>query len=521
MITIPQGPTQHQREGEKRIALLIDGDNAQYAILKDLFDVIEQYGKTTIKRIYGDWSSRRMSGWKRIFSDFGMSTIQNFPYVKGKNATDIALVIDAMDVLHSGAVDGFCIVSSDSDYTGLANRLRESGLFVMGVGEQKTPDAFVNSCEVFIFAETLLKDKSMMSSRNRSRRRAVSRKNAPSRRPPRTRPGNEAVRPEQRRSAAPHQPYEHAEERAPLPPRRNVATENVPEEHHNLPVQIVLDAFEEIKNDEGTALLSAFGKALKRQKEDFDIRDYDFTRLFEFIKATNQFEIVYVNKRPKFAKLLPPPPQNRVQKAVPRRNAEERAETQTDTKAQRGRKEQETAEHIPEKKAEKLGDEQAVETSEKAVEQNIEPSQEAPASAGKERKATTRGRNSKPAERRKADPSKKRASKKETSRKSTARKTGKAVAKPKQDKKTNKEAPKVSEKSLEAVPMLKEAFKELSPQNKPVVLSQVGKKLKSNHESFDYKDYDAGSLLNLIQKFPDDFELIKISESPATFVRLR
>jgi len=143
-------------EARFNLAVLIDGDNAQAALLKYMLEEISKYGKATIRRIYGDWTTPQMNSWKETLNQYSISPIQKFSYTTGKNSTDSSLIIDAMDILHGQGVDGFCIVSSDSDYTGLAKRIREEGLFVMGIGKKTTPIAFVNSCEVFTFSENLL-----------------------------------------------------------------------------------------------------------------------------------------------------------------------------------------------------------------------------------------------------------------------------------------------------------------------------------------------------------------------------
>lgn len=138
-----------------KIALLVDGDNARSSVLEDILEEASKYGKVTIRRIYGDWTTPQMNHWKSMLNEMAFNPIQKFNYTTGKNSTDSALIIDAMDILHAGLVDGFCIVSSDSDYTGLAKRIREDGVFVMGIGEQKTPSAFVKSCEIFTYVENL------------------------------------------------------------------------------------------------------------------------------------------------------------------------------------------------------------------------------------------------------------------------------------------------------------------------------------------------------------------------------
>lgn len=145
-------------ESKFNIAVLIDGDNAQPKLIKEILEEVSKYGKATIRRIYGDWTSQQMNGWKTIMNQHSISPIQKFSYTTGKNSTDGSLIIDAMDILHGKNIEGFCIVSSDSDYTGLAKRIREEGLFVMGIGEKKTPLAFVKSCEIFTFTENLKSD---------------------------------------------------------------------------------------------------------------------------------------------------------------------------------------------------------------------------------------------------------------------------------------------------------------------------------------------------------------------------
>lgn len=138
-----------------KIALLVDGDNAQAKLLNLILEEASKYGKVTIRRVYGDWTKPQMNTWKSILNEMSFNPIQKFSYTSGKNSTDSALIIDAMDILHDELVEGFCIVSSDSDYTGLAQRIREEGIFVMGIGEKKTPTAFVKSCEIFTYTENL------------------------------------------------------------------------------------------------------------------------------------------------------------------------------------------------------------------------------------------------------------------------------------------------------------------------------------------------------------------------------
>ncbi len=142
-------------EKKFNIAILIDGDNAQAKLLKETIQEVSKYGKATIRRIYGDWTTQTMGSWKNLINQYSINPIQKFSYTSGKNSTDGALIIDAMDILHDKSVQGFCIVSSDSDYTGLAKRIREEGMFVMGIGEKKTPESFVKSCDIFTYTENI------------------------------------------------------------------------------------------------------------------------------------------------------------------------------------------------------------------------------------------------------------------------------------------------------------------------------------------------------------------------------
>jgi hypothetical protein len=151
-----QSMTHAVRSPSKRLAVLIDADNACARMIEPLLGEVAKYGDANVKRIYGDWTTPNLGSWKDSLNKFAIQPIQQFRYTVGKNASDSALIIDAMDLLHSGRFDGFCIVSSDSDFTRLACRLRESGISVYGFGEQKTPDPFVRACDRFIYVENLV-----------------------------------------------------------------------------------------------------------------------------------------------------------------------------------------------------------------------------------------------------------------------------------------------------------------------------------------------------------------------------
>src|SRR4249920_1852044 len=141
-----------------RLAVLIDADNVPYSNVKGVMEEIAKYGTPTFKRIYGDWTKPTVIRWKNVLLEHAIMPVQQYSYTQGKNATDSAMIIDAMDILYSGKVDGFCIVSSDSDFTRLATRLREAGMKVYGIGEKKTPNPFITACDKFIYIEILSTD---------------------------------------------------------------------------------------------------------------------------------------------------------------------------------------------------------------------------------------------------------------------------------------------------------------------------------------------------------------------------
>lgn len=145
------------RELERRLAMLIDGDNAQHSLMEQMIEEASRYGSVTIRRAYGDWTEPNLAYWRPVMLAYAIQPIQQWRYTVGKNASDSALIIDAMDILYSGTVQGFCVVSSDSDYTRLCTRIREAGLFVMGMGRKKTPEAFIKACDVFVYVENLIK----------------------------------------------------------------------------------------------------------------------------------------------------------------------------------------------------------------------------------------------------------------------------------------------------------------------------------------------------------------------------
>jgi len=239
----------------KRIALLIDGDNAQPSLTGKILTEAGKYGLVTIRRIYGDWTTVNMQGWKHTLNENAIQPIQQFRYTVGKNATDSAMIIDAMDILHGHLVDGFCLVSSDSDYTRLATRIREMGFFVMGIGKQTTPKAFVNACNLFIYTENLVPKK-------RSRREQ-----------PRGRRPDGAQEPERRE--------EREEEEEGKPKRFD-------------PVPLLRGAFDMAVEEGGWASLSTIGFYLRQLDPGFDPRTYGHKQLSQLIKSySDLFELKF------------------------------------------------------------------------------------------------------------------------------------------------------------------------------------------------------------------------------------
>jgi uncharacterized LabA/DUF88 family protein len=235
-------------ENSTRLAVLIDADNAQPSITEGLLAEVAKYGTAHVKRAYGDWTAPQLRGWKDQLLSQSIQPIQQFAYTRGKNATDAAMVIDAMDLLYSGRFDGFCIVSSDSDFTRLAARLRESALTVYGFGERKTPKPFVAACDKFIYIENLTFDDSDDES--------------------------DVV------------PAPGASVR---PPRRKPATATELKNDVSL-VTFLRNALEAASDDDGWAPLAGVGNIITNQRPDFDPRSYGYGKLSDLITATTLFE---------------------------------------------------------------------------------------------------------------------------------------------------------------------------------------------------------------------------------------
>lgn len=241
---------EEERLPRRKIAMLIDGDNAQAKLLPKMLVETAKYGQITVRRIYGDWTTSNMNQWKDVLNYHAIQPIQQFRYSVGKNATDSAMIIDAMDLLHSGVVDGFCLVSSDSDYTRLATRIRESGIFVMGIGRKNTPKAFVNACDVFVYTENLLLD----DDEEEDHGEETSEKNTAKSRRSRSRR-----------------------------PRRKKEPE---------PIPLLRQAYEMAVEEDGWASLAVMGNALYQLDPGFDPRTYGHKQLSKLIKHyANWFEL--------------------------------------------------------------------------------------------------------------------------------------------------------------------------------------------------------------------------------------
>jgi uncharacterized LabA/DUF88 family protein len=237
---MPLLPFSSQAENSQaKLAVLIDADNTQPAIIEGLLDEVAKYGVASVKRIYGDWTSNNLRSWKERLLANAIQPIQQFSYTSGKNATDSAMIIDAMDLLYSEKLDGFCIVSSDSDFTRLAARLRESGCTVYGFGAEKTPKAFVKVCDKFIYTEILLDNQEESEEEDEGRSRAKPRK-------------------------------EFKVDRKLL--------------------KLLRDAVDDIADESGWAYLGGVGQKINNRSSEFDPRNYGFKKLGDLFRAIPQFE---------------------------------------------------------------------------------------------------------------------------------------------------------------------------------------------------------------------------------------
>lgn len=245
-----------------RLAVLIDADNVPYSNIKEMLEEIAKYGTPTFKRIYADWTKPTVSGWKGVLLESAITPVQQYSYTSGKNATDSAMIIDAMDILYSGNVDGFCIVSSDSDFTRLAIRLREAGMKVFGIGQKKTPVPFISACDKFIYIEILKAEESPskpLAKKTRTRKSSKSK----------------------------------AAEVIEIPEIIETPVTSTPpiEKIDRELIKLIDDSVNDLADEEGWAFLGDLGNLILKKQPDFDSRNYGFKKLLPLIKSLNTFEI--------------------------------------------------------------------------------------------------------------------------------------------------------------------------------------------------------------------------------------
>lgn len=254
-----------------RLAVLIDGDNAPRDCLKGIMEEIAIYGTPMIKRIYGDWASHGLTSWKNTLLENAVTPKQQFAYTTGKNATDSAMIIDAMDILYTGKTDGFVLVSSDSDFTPLAIRLRESGMYVIGMGEEKTPKAFVQACDKFIRIE-IIRDKYKKTAKAASQPKAAAKSSA------------------SRKSTV-----KASAEKAEKAPAKSTAKKSAPaEQKPAVPddiISLIADSVSDLADDDGWIDMSNLGNLIIKKQPDFDPRTYGFGKLSNMLKNLPRFEV--------------------------------------------------------------------------------------------------------------------------------------------------------------------------------------------------------------------------------------
>ena len=243
-----------------RLAVLIDADNVPYSNIKEMLEEIAKYGTPTFKRIYADWTKPTVSGWKGVLLESAITPIQQYSYTQGKNATDSAMIIDAMDILYSGRVDGFCIVSSDSDFTRLAIRLREAGMKVFGFGEKKTPVPFISACDKFIYIEIL----KTWNEPEKPIEKVVKAKKV------------------SKTKAAVPEPIVNTPQPAPIKP--------FVKESRNI-IKLVTDSINDLADENGWTFLGDLGNLILKRQPDFDPRNYGFKKLLPLIKSLDKFVI--------------------------------------------------------------------------------------------------------------------------------------------------------------------------------------------------------------------------------------
>lgn len=272
---------------DRRFAVLIDADNISDKYIKIVLDEISNDGEATYKRIYGDWTKPALAPWKRVLLEHSVTPIQQYGYTTGKNATDSAMIIDAMDILYSGNVEGFCLVTSDSDFTRLASRLRESGMMVVGMGEQKTPKAFISACNKFKYLDILSGEAQVNPGRNKTaiKPRPILNK---------TKPAVNKVT-----EVKPAPKVEKDQKTGKFHPQ-DIGIVRF-EEEEEIPVAVVtsLDTIRaaiapiiaENSDEDGWVSISDLGNRLLKRYPDFDVRNYGFPKLTPFLKSLKGFEM--------------------------------------------------------------------------------------------------------------------------------------------------------------------------------------------------------------------------------------
>ena len=256
-----------------RLAVLIDADNAPRTALRDIMAEVAVYGNPTIKRIYGDWTTPNMGTWKPLLLEYAITPIQQYSYTTGKNATDSAMIIDAMDVLYSNRVDGFVLVSSDSDFTRLAIRLREAGMKVYGMGERKTPNPFIVACDKFVYIEVIRAAGEKARQEEAAAKAAAAPK--PAAKKGRKKAGEAKAEPEPEAAPA-------AEPAGKVDPAQCVPP---------AVIELLSDAVEALADEDGYAPLGEVANLLVRKKRDFDPRNFGFSKLSKLVKALPRFEV--------------------------------------------------------------------------------------------------------------------------------------------------------------------------------------------------------------------------------------
>lgn len=255
---------------ELKLAVLIDADNVPYSNVKGMMEEIAKFGTPTTKRIYADWTKPNANGWKNVLLEHAITPIQQYSYTVGKNSSDSALIIDAMDLLYSGKLDGFCIVSSDSDFTRLAIRLRESGMKVIGIGEQKTPKPFISACDRFIFIEVL--DGAIKKTRKTTNAQTKSPKSVAT-----------AAIIGTKKALDPSSNIEQAPQK------------EAPNKIDGETIELIEDTLDAIGDDDGWAFLGDVGNLIVKKKPEFDPRNYGFSKLTPMLKSLT--DILEIDER--------------------------------------------------------------------------------------------------------------------------------------------------------------------------------------------------------------------------------